>query len=81
MDIFLQVLDYFNIVFIVLTVISTLAQVIFMLLSLFCKKVVFKKAEKQNKIAVLIPAHNEGKIVKTLPTCTIKTIQRINMTL
>ncbi len=68
MDIFLQVLDYFNIVFIVLTVISTLAQVIFMLLSLFCKKVVFKKAEKQNKIAVLIPAHNEGKIVKTLIT-------------
>lgn len=66
MSIFLQVLDYFNIVFIVLTVTSTLAQVIFMILSLFCKKVVFKKAEKQNKIAVLIPANNEGNMLKNL---------------
>lgn len=66
MDIFLQILDYFNIFFIVLTMISTLAQVIFMIASLFCKKTVFKRAEKHNKIAVLIPAHNESKIIKKL---------------
>lgn len=47
---------------------STIAQVIFMLLSFFCKKVTFKPAEKQNKIAVLLPAHNEEKIIKRLIT-------------
>lgn len=66
MNIFYQVLDYINIIFIIITMLSSFVQILYMIAAFFCKKVTFKPAEKANKVAVLIPARNEGKVVGAL---------------
>lgn len=68
MDIFYQVLDYINIVFIAFTLISTAIQVIYMILAFFCKKVTFAESEIKNKICVLLPARNEEGVIGKLIT-------------
>lgn len=66
MEIFLQILDYINIFFIAITLMSSIIQVVYMIAAFFCKKTTFKEAEIKHKICVLIPAHNESKSIKKL---------------
>lgn len=66
MEIFLQVLDWLNTIFIALTLLTTATQVIYMIAAFFCKKVTFKEASTKHKICVLIPARNEEQTITNL---------------
>ena len=66
MDIFLQVLDWINTIFIALTLLSTSVQLLYMIAAFFCKKVTFKEASTKHKVCILIPARNEQETITAL---------------
>ncbi len=62
MELFYKILEYINYVFIGLASIGLVWQLVF-ILCCFLKPKHFKKAEKKNRFAIIIPAHNESSVV------------------
>ena len=62
METLYRVLEIINWVCIGLTTIGLVWQLIFIIFS-FLKPKHFKKANKQNRFAIIIPAHNEAEVV------------------